>query len=813
MKSKVRNIIATMLVIVITIAGFIPPGIQIVKAEGINTTVINSNTIWKYLDDNTDPAAGTMLYEYTSGSIRNQWTFPENYPVEMQGASSNMGFDDSSWNEADGPFGFKVDTVPYLDVKTTLTADTDGTNSNGIRVPAYFFRTTFEVENPEDFNSIYYKLQFNDAAVIYLNGIEIGSHNIPDRGYGKNLDYGAVTVSNPYLEEENTVATSMKDMFLQDMLREGTNVLSVELHQESAGSSDIYLNFIDFTLRTEEIEKEYVDLKALTVAPGSDESELRFAWYSSNSEVGKIKLYEGEKEINTTKGTSESIEGGLYSNKVTVNGLKGNTNYSYRVGNGDTWSEKYTITTGKASSFSFFLVGDPQIGTTNLKGDTAGWNNTVQEALKKFSDVRFMVSAGDQVNTATNESEYDGYLSPTGLTGLPVAQTVGNHDVSVNYLNHFNLANLDNTLGNTSAGGDYWFRYGSTLFMMINSNNKSTSEHKQFLEQVIAKNSDAKWKIVTFHHSIYSVASHAFDTDVLERRKNWVPVFDKLGIDIVFMGHDHSYARTYQMYNNTPVKNVTMKDGAAINPKGTVYITANSASGSKYYGPAQQEYYYAANLSQLNTPAISKIDMTDNRFTIKTYRVDTMEITDEYSIVKETKVSKIKLNKTSIKLNVKETFKIKPTITPSDASNKKVTYKSSNPGIISVNNSGKITAKKTGKAKVTVTAKDGSGVKSTISVTVRAAAAKNVKAVKQSESSVEITWKKASNVTGYKIFRSGKGKKGVVKISTVKGAGKVSYVDKNLKKGKTYYYKIRTYKTIKGKKIYSKYSNVTRVKL
>ena len=93
--------------------------------------------------------------------------------------------------------------------------------------------------------------------------------------------------------------------------------------------------------------------------------------------------------------------------------------------------------------------------------------------------------------------------------------------------------------------------YDNTLFMVINSNNRSTAEHKEFMESAIAQNPDVRWKTVVFHHSVYSTASHVNDGDIIERREELPPVMSELGIDVVLMGHDHVYTRTYMMNAST----------------------------------------------------------------------------------------------------------------------------------------------------------------------------------------------------------------------------------------------------------------------
>ena len=260
--------------------------------------------------------------------------------------------------------------------------------------------------------------------------------------------------------------------------------------------------------------------------------------------------------------------------------------------------------------------------------------------MEKFPETDFLLSAGDQVNKASNEEQYAGYLEHDVLKSLPMATVIGNHDSGSDaYSEHFNNPNevTDGaSYGATTAGVNYWYVYNNTLFMHINSNNMSAAEHKAFMEKAIAANPDAEWKVVSFHHSLYTVASHAYDGDVLARREQWVPVFDELGVDVVLMGHDHVYARTYMMDGFTP--KVTEKvENSVTNPDGILYITANSASGSKFYGIKNETFEYAAVQSQERVPNISNVEVTENSFKITTYRTNDMSVVDTFEIIHEEK--------------------------------------------------------------------------------------------------------------------------------------------------------------------------------
>ncbi len=95
------------------------------------------------------------------------------------------------------------------------------------------------------------------------------------------------------------------------------------------------------------------------------------------------------------------------------------------------------------------------------------------------------------------------------------------------------------------------------------------------------------------------------------------------------------------------------------------------------------------------------------------YKYDLIFRVDPNAAVAATKVT---LSKTSLSLNVGKTSTLKATVSPSNATNKNVTWSSSNSSIATVKN-GKITAKKAGTA--TITAKTSNGKAATCKVTVK----------------------------------------------------------------------------------------------
>ena len=159
----------------------------------------------------------------------------------------------------------------------------------------------------------------------------------------------------------------------------------------------------------------------------------------------------------------------------------------------------------------------------------------------------------DTSNLSQVEEEYDGFLNAPQLTQLPLATELGNHDCGYNtalYGQHFTLPNIsekygqvsgdaygDNAVDSESTGdGDYYFTYNNTLYMVLNTSCLSIAEHKAFLEETIQANPDVTWKVVSFHKSIYSVASHVTESDIVTLRNGLSPILSQLGIDIVLQG-------------------------------------------------------------------------------------------------------------------------------------------------------------------------------------------------------------------------------------------------------------------------------------
>lgn len=574
-----------------------------------------------------------------------------------------------------------------------------------------------------------------------------------------------------------------------------TGLAATEHWNDNSAKSAISHEWEQWKTKWESIKTDY---EKISLSPGADESKMNYAWYSKTANQAKIRISRTadmtttveadgvnayKENVTEFSGTSKEYKKiddiTYYANKVTVTGLEKDTTYYYQYYLNGKWSEVKSFQVGNADKFSFMYVGDPQIGASKgqvpseaedkqtaeiaARNDAFSWNKTLNAALNDHPEIDFIVSAGDQINNTSDDNgqelEYAGLLAADVMTGMPIATTIGNHDSKfANYQNHFNVPNPYKEEQNaTPAGNGYYYSYGDALFIVLNTNNYNCADHEALIQRAIASDSDAKWKIVTFHQDIYGSGLDHSDSDGIVLRTQLTTIFDKYDIDVVLQGHDHTYSRSYMLTSDgrehtaysadnvkqeyTNIKDNQSEDAAALaakkefleqnlcykivdkrqgtvnNPEGVLYMEANSATGSKYYNLISTQQDYIADRSQTWTPTYSVIDITKDSFTINTYDVNSNKAVDQpFTITKKAEdndkkdnqtvaVSKVQLNKSKITLRVGRKTTLKATVRPENATVKKVTFTSSKKEVAEVNSKGVVTAKKAGTA--TITAKVG----------------------------------------------------------------------------------------------------------
>ena len=147
----------------------------------------------------------------------------------------------------------------------------------------------------------------------------------------------------------------------------------------------------------------------------------------------------------------------------------------------------------------------------------------------------------------------------------------------------------------------------------------------------------------------------------------------------------------------------------------------------------------------------------------------------------------------------------------------KLTYKSSNTKVATVNSTGKVTLKGPGKTTITITAAattNYNAASKSITITVKPKKATLKKAKSTKKRTLKVMWKRDTKATGYQVViaQNKKFKKGQ-KTALIKKNKTTSRTFKKLKSRKNYYYKVRAYKQVGKTKIYGAYSKAKRIKV
>jgi len=311
--------------------------------------------------------------------------------------------------------------------------------------------------------------------------------------------------------------------------------------------------------------------------------------------------------ITNVEATTEPFDLGSYKGNAPLRvnyhsaiftGLKPDQLYLYRVGDGDEyWSEWIQFRTAKTgyAPTQFVYFGDAQNDVL------AHWSRVIRMAYQTAPNASLVIHAGDLINKAHRDYEWAEWYKAGGFihsqwTAIPV---VGNHEftpiatgelreLSIQWRPQFTLP-VEKDLPEELHETVYTVDYQDIRIIVLNSTDNKEAQ-TAYLEKQL-KDSTAKWKIISCHHSVFSPAK---GRNFQFARDHWKPLLDKYNVDLVLNGHDHTYAR-----GHVPVRTAESNDD---NQLRTVYVT--SVSGPKQYPyDAEQIKTYATEGYQLDKAA------------------------------------------------------------------------------------------------------------------------------------------------------------------------------------------------------------------
>lgn len=294
---------------------------------------------------------------------------------------------------------------------------------------------------------------------------------------------------------------------------------------------------------------------------------------------------------------------------VTISGLEAGKTYYYDVAGNFEYKDEantfsllefvkldgydksgFTFTTAKdtnSDSFEFLTIADIQGMIQSMYDES---HEAVSALLKdeRVNGYDFILNAGDMCDNGKNFGQWGMALNTyQDLTiNTSVFFTSGNHENNTGAMaRYFNYTERKD--GNVQAiSGEYYsFDYANAHFTVLDTNDATSdglgAEQLAWLKNDLA-NTNAKWKFVLMHKSLYSAGSHAFDGEVIAMRTQLTKLFAENGVNVVFGGHDHSYTETYLVDKDGKVVDKTDGKGVRYTGDGVMYITLGTL-GTKFY--------------------------------------------------------------------------------------------------------------------------------------------------------------------------------------------------------------------------------------
>ncbi len=240
-----------------------------------------------------------------------------------------------------------------------------------------------------------------------------------------------------------------------------------------------------------------------------------------------------------------------------MTGLNPDTKYEYTCGSDENRSEVYTFKTTKenATKFSFLCISDIQAGDAEPPADYSVLREVLSKILDDHPECEFIITGGDNTNCGQTDIQWTGLFE--GFKGIgeriPVMFCMGNHD-DMGFSSYFTKEDkyysehatyFTNQLWGSYEhnGPEGWiianhaFDYGNTHFCMT-----GTSGYEEMnawlLEQ--AEKSDKTWKFAAHHFPVNYQGPEIECDDTYPAMRDGMDKFD-----IVFSGHEHSFARSY----------------------------------------------------------------------------------------------------------------------------------------------------------------------------------------------------------------------------------------------------------------------------
>ncbi len=313
---------------------------------------------------------------------------------------------------------------------------------------------------------------------------------------------------------------------------------------------------------------------------------------------------------------------------TVLKGLKPETVYAYRVGDGVRWSEWLQFRTAATTPkpFTFLYMGDMQ---NNILSEAS---RTMRMAFRKAGDAAFVIHAGDLINRHDSDNEWGEWFAAGGFlyAQTPQMPTPGNHEygrgpvLNPQWRRQYTLPETGpagvEKLKETAWTVDYQgLRLISVDAPLFHGDEAMRAEMVRWLDGLLANNPN-RWTALFLHFPLFSIDPDRDNTRVRDALK---PLIDKYGVDLVLQAHDHGYARgaigTGPMLNAGP---------GQPSDHGSTYVV--SVAGPKMYPVADLGW---ASRSASRTQTFQTLDVSQEAVTYRAFTATGREL-DAFRLTK-----------------------------------------------------------------------------------------------------------------------------------------------------------------------------------
>lgn len=350
---------------------------------------------------------------------------------------------------------------------------------------------------------------------------------------------------------------------------------------------------------------------------------MTVTWQSREPLSNPVVQYGEGKEL-THSVSAERIRylqetGALYT--ATLRGLTPGAEYTYRAGDASQgWSEMRTFRTAPARAERFIFTAFADHGVT----DAARQN--VRRVLAGEKPA-FHLIPGDFGYAGGRQRVWDRWLEILEplASQVPVMVCPGNHEYEPRYgistyLARFVLPGMERY---------YRFDYANTRVVMFDSVTYGDREQLRWLEGELGaarRDRNVRWLILCMHHPLYSSTVGRLNDG--RRIRVLEPLIDRYCPDLVLLGHNHNYERTYPLRRGYPL---IRKESPFPQGLGPVFVTVGGGGHSLYPFVSEQRAFSARREQCYH---YLRATVSDRSLKVEVFRTTNNALLDRFEIVR-----------------------------------------------------------------------------------------------------------------------------------------------------------------------------------